>query len=371
MLEKKILVTQPSLPDYSEYCNEIRNIWDNHYLTNNGPKHQLLESELKNFLNTDNLSLFTNGHLALTLGIKAFNLTGEVITTPFTFVSTVNAIVENNLKPIFCDINPDNYTLDPMEIEKHITKKTTAIIPVHVYGNVCDVEKIEEIAKKNNLKVIYDAAHVFGVKYKNKQISTYGDASMYSFHATKVFNTIEGGAFVYKDPSLYEKLNEFKNFGLDNNGDVLVESINAKMNEFQASMGLCNLRHLKDQIKKREDIYRRYCSNLASLDGIQLNKINQDVDSNYAYFPILVDKTRFGISRDELYLLLKENNIISRKYFYPLITDLNFYKNKYSSKNTPIAKRVSESILCLPIYSNLTFEEVDYICSIIRKGRKI
>lgn len=362
---KKILVTQSSMPSFEEYCKEIQDIWDTIHLTNNGPKHKLLEQQLKEYLHAENMTLVTNGHLALQLAIKVLNLTGEVITTPFTFVSTINAIVENGLTPIFCDINPDNYTIDVDKIEDLITERTSAILAVHVYGNVCDVEKLEKLAEKYNLKLIYDAAHVFGVTYKGQNITSFGDISMLSFHATKVFNTIEGGGLVYHSKELYSKLDALKNFGISQENDVAQESINAKMNEFQAAMGICNLRHVDNEIKKRREVVNRYRKNLENRDGIKLLKEQTEVKSNYAYFPVVFEKEIFGKSRDEVATCLEKQNIFARKYFYPIVSEFSYYAKNYNANQTPIAKEISEKILCLPLYAELAKEDVDRICKII------
>lgn len=364
---KKIYVTKTSLPKIEDYIEKIETIWDTHQMTNNGRIHMALEQELKEYLKVDNLTLFTNGHLALYTAIKSLNLEkgGEVITTPFTFASTTNAIVENGLIPVFCDIDPLTYTIDVNKIESLITDKTCAILPVHVYGNICDVIKLEEIANKYNLKIIYDAAHVFGVKYKGNSIFNYGDISMTSFHATKVFNTIEGGALFYKDARLYERFNALKNFGIDSNGEILEESINAKMNEFQAAMGLCNLKNIDETIEKRKKVYLRYMEKLKGVQGVKLNKIQKDIESNYAYFPILFNEQKFGKTRDEIYTMLADKNIFARKYFYPLVSDYAFYRDKYNSDETPIAQDIAKNILCLPLYPDLSLDIVDVICNII------
>lgn len=363
MSDKKIYVTKASLPPYEEYCNEIKKIFDSYWLTNNGDLHKKLEGEIKSYLNVKNMTLFTNGHLALENAIKALNLTGEVITTPFTFVSTTHAIKRSNLTPVFCDINRDDYTIDTNKIEELITEKTSAIIPVHVYGNVCNVEKIEEIAKKHNLKIIYDAAHAFGVVYKNKDIGNYGDISMFSFHATKVFNTIEGGGLSYNDDNLNEKLTTLKNFGIRNGETIEEIGGNAKMNEFQAAMGLCNLRHINESISKRKNIYMKYLELLKPIKGIKLNYIQDGVISNYPYFPILIED-EYGLTRDEVYELLKSYDIYARKYFYPAINELECYKDDYAP--TPIAADVSRRILTLPLYDSLEEEDVKRICKILK-----
>lgn len=362
-----INVTRSSMPLYEEYCEEIKGLWDSRWLTNNGAKHKQLEADLKEYLNTPNVTLFTNGHLALEIVISAmdFKKGGEVITTPFTFASTTHAIARNGLIPVFCDINPIDYTIDVTKIEKLITEKTVAIIPVHVYGNMCDVEAIEKIAKKHNLKVIYDAAHAFGVKYKGVSSANFGDASMFSFHATKVFNTIEGGAVTYNDSLLEAKLNDMKNFGLHSPEECIYAAGNAKMNEFQACMGICNLRHVDGEISKRGQAVKRYRERLFGTSGIILCPEQENVTTNYAYFPAVFDGYKY--TRDELFDKLKANDIIARKYFYPLTNGFECYKELKTAgeEKTPVAKRIAENILTLPLYADLTVEDVDRICDII------
>ncbi len=360
----KILVTKSSMPELEEYTNEIKDLFESHWLTNNGIKHIQLEKELCEYLNVKNIKLFCNGHMALYIALKALDLKGEVITTPFSFASTTHAIVQNGLTPVFCDINRDDYTIDVDKIEALITDKTCAIVPVHVYGNICDVDKIEVIAKKHNLKVIYDAAHAFGVKYKGESILNYGDISMLSFHATKVFNTIEGGALIYNNSSYSDKLNQLKNFGIIDEENVDYVGMNCKMNEFQAAMGLCNLRHIDSEIAKRKLIVERYVENLKNIKGIKLNKIQENVISNYAYFPIVVED-EYELTRDDLFDLLAKNDICARKYFYPLINDYGCYNKKYNSEDTPIAKDIADRVITLPLYADLSLETVDQICNII------
>ena len=362
-----INVTRSSMPSYEEYCEEIKELWDSRWLTNNGAKHKQLEADLKRYLNTSNITLFTNGHLALEIAIGAFGFEkgSEVITTPFTFASTTHAIARNGLVPVFCDVNPIDYTIDVSKIEDLITEKTVAIVPVHVYGNVCDVEAIEKIAKNNKLKVIYDAAHAFGVKYKGVSAANFGDASMFSFHATKVFNTIEGGAITYNDSSLESVLNDMKNFGLHTPEDGKYVAGNAKMNEFQAAMGICNLRHIDSEIKKRGQAVSQYRKRLSGVEGITLSPIQQNTESNYAYFPVVFDGYKY--TRDEVFEKLKAHDIIARKYFYPLINGMECYKNLETAgeEKTPVAKRIANRVLTLPLYADLTIEEVDKICDII------
>lgn len=364
-MKKQILVTRSSMPDFNEYCEEIKELWDSHFLTNMGVKHKELEKNLKEYLKTPNITLFTNGHLALECVLKAFDLKGEVITTPFSFASTTHAIVRCGLEPVFCDINSIDYTLDVDKIESLITDKTCAIVPVHVYGNICDVEKIEEIAKKHNLKVIYDAAHTFGVEKDGVGVSNFGDASMFSFHATKVYNTIEGGAVTFKDEAMTQKLNDLKNFGITGPETVEYVGGNAKMNEFQAAMGICNLRYVDKEIEKRSKVVERYKKNLSGVKGIKLIPEQMGVKSNYAYFPVVFDGYKY--SRDEIFEKLKENDIFARKYFYPLINDFQCFEGKYDSKKTPVAKHIADRVLTLPLYADLDLESVDKICEIILK----
>lgn len=363
----KILVTQSSMPTLEEYTEEIKELFETKWLTNNGEKHELLSKKLQSYLEVDTITLFCNGHMALYNALRVLNLQGEVITTPFTFVSTIHAIVQNGLKPVFCDIKEDDYTIDESKIEKLITDKTCAIVAVHVYGNPCHVNEIEKIAKKYDLKVIYDAAHAFGEKINNKSILRYGDISMISFHATKVFNTIEGGALAYSDRKLSYKLDNLKNFGITSPETVEDVGFNCKMNEFQAAMGLCNLRHIDEEIEKRKKVYERYVSNLKDVVGIKLNYIKDNVKSNYSYFPIVV-LDEYRLTRNELFNLLEENGICARKYFYPLISDTNCYKNEFDSNETPVAKNIADRVMTLPIYADLDLNIVDKICEIITRG---
>lgn len=359
----KIQVTRSSMPEFEEYVEEIKDLWESRWLTNMGEKHKKLETELLKYLEIPNITLFTNGHLALEAAIAALNLEGEVITTPFTFASTTHAIVRNGLTPVFCDINDEDYTIDTNKLENLITENTSAIIPVHVYGNVCNVKKIEKIAKKHNLKVIYDAAHAFGVKVNGKGISNFGDASMFSFHATKVFNTIEGGAIAYQDVNMKKKLNDMKNFGITGPETVEFIGSNAKMNEFQAAMGICNLRHINEEIDKRKRIVERYRERLHGVKGIKLCKLRKEISSNYAYFPVVFENYR--MNRDEIFKLLLEKDIIARKYFYPLTNTFDCYKDKFDVNETPIAQYIAERVITLPLYADLSLLEVDRICNII------
>ena len=364
-MEKKVLVTQSSMPEFDEYIEEIKDIWDTRWLTNMGIKHKRLQSELKRYLGVENIDLLTNGHMALELTIQAMGLTGEVITTPFTFASTTHAIVRNGLTPVFCDINSDNYTIDVTKIEGLITDKTSAILPVHVYGNICDIDAIQKIADKYKLKVIYDAAHTFGIKYNGQGIGSFGDASCFSFHATKVFNTIEGGAVCFKDKSLGEEIYNLKNFGIRGPETVSGIGANAKMNEFCAAMGLCNLRHIDSEIAKRKKVVERYREHLSGIKGLKLSPIQDGVISNYAYFPVNFDEKIFGKNRDVVSEQLAKNAIFSRKYFYPLANDFDCYRDKFSSDQTPTAKDISSRVLTLPLYADLDLDVVDKICNII------
>lgn len=369
-MEDKIFVTRSSMPPLEDYVEEIRDLWSTHMLTNMGVKHKELEKQLKEYLGVENVSLMVNGHLALELAIQAMDLTGEVITTPFTFASTTHAIVRNGLTPVFCDINPETYTIDADKIEALITDKTTAIVPVHVYGNICDVEKIETIAKRYGLKVIYDAAHAFGESYKGKGIGSYGDASMFSFHATKVFNTIEGGAVCFSDEEFGLDLYRLKNFGIRGPEKVDYVGSNAKMNEFQAAMGLCNLRYVDGEIEKRKLVHEWYVERLSDILGIQLMKQLEEVEYNYAYFPVVFDEKVFGATRNEVFDALAKENIFARKYFYPLTNTYDCFHGKYDVNETPIALRISKRVLTLPMYADLDEMAVDKICDVIQKMGK-
>ena len=332
-----------------------------------GSKHKRLQSELKDYLGVENIDLLTNGHMALELTMQAMGLTGEVITTPFTFASTTHAIVRNGLTPVFCDINAEDFTIDVNKIESLITENTSAIVPVHVYGNICDVYAIQKIADKYNLKVIYDAAHTFGEKYNGQGIGSFGDASCFSFHATKVFNTIEGGAVCFKDKALGEEIYNLKNFGIRGPETVSGIGANAKMNEFCAAMGLCNLKHIDDEIAKRKAVVDRYREHLVGVKGIKLSPIQDGVVQNYAYFPVVFDEKVFGKGRDLVAEQLSKKGIFSRKYFYPLANDFDCYKGKFDSNQTPIAKEISSRVLTLPLYADLSLDIVDKICSILLK----
>ncbi len=365
----KINVTRSSMPPYEEYCEEIKELWDSHWLTNMGKKHNQLQAELESYLDTPHAILYTNGHLALENVIAAMDFPrgSEVITTPFTFSSTTHAIVRNELVPVFCDVNDIDYTMDISKIESLITKKTVAILPVHVYGNLCDVEEIKRIADKHGLKVIYDAAHAFGVVKEGVNAANFGDASMFSFHATKVFNTIEGGAVTFADDTLVQILNDRKNFGIRGPESVAYVGGNAKMNEFQAAMGICNLRHVDDEIAKRKTVVEHYRKRLGGVAGIRLCSKQEGVRSNYAYFPVVFDGYKY--TRDDVLGFLAEKDITARKYFYPLTNDFECYAEypTAGAEKTPVAKYIADRVLTLPLYADLSTKDVDHICDIILK----
>lgn len=370
----RILVTRSSMPPLSEYVEEIAPLWESHWLTNMGEKHRELEAALKERLKVPNAALFTNGHNALECILEALGLPkgGEVVTTPFTFASTAHAIVRKGLVPVFTDVRKSDLTLDPEAVEAAITPHTVAILPVHVYGNLCDVDALQDIADRRGLKLVYDAAHAFGVERKNPSTgetegaASFGDASMLSFHATKVFNTIEGGCVCFEDPALGAELARWRNFGIDGPEDVVRVGGNAKMNEFCAAMGLCNLRHLDDEVAKRRKVAERYWANLEGIPGVRAIRPADGILPNYAYLPVLFDPDAFGATRDDVFDTLAAEGIGARKYFFPLVTDFACYRNVYSSEATPVAKKAAERVLTLPMYADLALEDVDRICSIVR-----
>ena len=366
-MKTRINVTRSSMPGFDEYCEEIRELWDSHWLTNMGAKHEQLQAALEKYLGVKHVTLFTNGHLALENALAALQLPqgGEVITTPFTFVSTTHAISRNGLTPVFCDINDRDYTIDVSRVESLITEKTVAIVPVHVYGNLCDVEALAGIAGRHGLKLVYDAAHAFGVSYKGVSAACFGDASMFSFHATKVFNTIEGGAVCFADDALREELDDRKNFGIRDEETIAYVGGNAKMNEFQAAMGLCNLRHLDAELEKRRAVCERYRARLGGTPGLRLCEAQKDVTPNYAYFPVVFEPPLFD--RDRVKARLGEEGIYARKYFYPLTNDIACYAAlpTAGAEKTPVAKYVSDHVLTLPLYADLALEEVDRICELV------
>lgn len=366
-----IYVTRPSMPSLEDYIEEIKPIFESHILTNMGPVYKKFQAKLVEYLDVKELSLFVNGHMALEMAIQALGLKdlgeriggGEVITTPFTFVSTTHAIARSNLKPVFCDIKRSDYCIDVDKIENLITDKTIAIIPVHVYGNICEIHKIEAIAEKHKLKVIYDGAHAFGEKYRGVGIGNFGDATMFSFHATKVFNSVEGGAISFKDKRYGVPLHELKNFGIhdeDSSGGI---GGNAKLDEFRAAMGICNLRNISKYIASRKAAYDRYVERLDGIDGVVMNKPQNDVVPNYAYLPVYFDRNILGFTRDDVYAALRENEIYARKYFYPATNELDCYRG--ISEATPVAHDAAMNVLTLPIYEGLAIEDVDRICDVI------
>ena len=360
-----INVTRSSMPPFEEYCEEIRGLWDSRWLTNMGEKHQALEQALRDYLGCGFLALHTNGHLALENLLEAFGLKGEIITTPFTFASTTHAIVRCGCTPVFADIDPVSFTLDPKKIEEKITEKTAAILPVHVYGRLCDVDAIAAIGKKHGIPVIYDAAHAFGVFRNGVSSAAFGDAAMFSFHATKVFHSIEGGLAVCRDGETLLRLNDLKNFGIHGPEEVPYVGGNAKMNEFCAAMGLCNLRHLEEEIEKRRRVVARYRARLEGVPGLQLNPIQEGVRSNNAYFPVVFDG--FRLDRDQVFARLAENGVNTRKYFYPLTNSFACYAGKpgFDPAETPVAAYVADRVLTLPLYADLAEEDADRICDII------
>ena len=369
-MEKVINVTTPLMPELDRYVEELKKIWNSKWMTNNGPECVKFQQKLEKILG-DKVELYVNGHMALDIAIKALGLKGEVITTPYTFASTTHALVMNGLTPVFCDIKEDNYTIDENKIEDLITDKTCAILAVHVYGCICNVDKIEKIAQKHNLKVIYDAAHAFAVKRKGKSVASYGDISMFSLHATKVFNSIEGGILVYRDDRYTKELRNLRNFGIENEESVTSAGLNAKMNEFAAAMGICNLEILDAAIAKRKIIVKKYLQTIHGLRGIKTLDYEvfkkDNIEYNYAYMPIEVDANEAGYTRDDLYEFLKTKGIVARKYFYPIITDYECYKDRFDSNRTPIAKKIGNRILTLPIAACMTDEDIERCCSALQE----
>jgi len=366
-MSKQINVTQPFLPPLEEFTEYLKDIWDRKWLTNNGHYHQELEKALCEFLGVKYISLFTNGTLALITALQALRITGEVITTPFSFIATTHSLWWNGIKPVFADIDPHDFNLDPTRIEAAITPKTTAIMPVHVYGTPCNVKKIKEIADTYGLKVIYDAAHAFNVRIDNDSVLNFGDLSVLSFHATKVYNTFEGGAIICHDEATKKRIDFLKNFGFANETTVVAPGINAKMNEVQAAFGMLQLKYVDQAIAKREELANYYNEKLKNIAGITLLHLPDNVKSSYSYYPILIDKNIFGSTRDDVYNRLKEQEIFARRYFYPLISQFPTYKglDSASPSNLPVAEKVAEQVLCLPFYPDLTVEDIDRIIKII------
>lgn len=366
--KKPIYVTRPLLPSLDGYNRRLQKIWQSQWLTNNGKQHKKLEERLRNYLKVKNLSLTNNGTTALQIALKALDITGEVITTPFTFAATIHAIDWNGLKPVFCDIDPVTLNIEVEKIETLITEQTSAILPVHVFGTPCNVEEIRKIADKYNLKVIYDAAHAFGTEINGIGIGNYGDITMYSFHATKLFNTIEGGALVCNDPELKKKIDLMKNFGIKNEEEVVMPGINGKMNEIQAAMGLEVLKHVDEEMNKRRRIKEIYYENLGDIEGITFVPDTLEVKNSYQYLVIRIDKDKFGVSRDYVYDKLKEYNVYTRKYFYPLCSNYECYNSLLSAKveNLPVANKIVKEVLSLPFYGELKNDEIVKICDLIK-----
>lgn len=367
--ENPIYVTRPNLPPLEKLHPYLEEIWKNKILTNNGPFHQKFEKELARYLEVEQVNLFANATLALVVGLQALRITGEVITTPFSFVATTHALKWNGITPVFCDIEEKTLNIDPNKIEALITPKTTAILPVHVYGHPCDTEAIQDIADKYGLKVIYDAAHAFGIKMKDKNLLLEGDMSVLSFHGTKLFTTFEGGAIISKDEKLKKRIDFLKNFGFADELTVIAPGINAKMNEFQSAIGLLSLEIVEEEIEKREKVAKTYFELLKNVKGIKVFDKFDSFKYNYAYFPIFIDEEEFGASREKIYDEFKKNNIFARRYFYPLISNMPTYRSLPSAakENLPIANKIGEQVLCLPIYGNLKISDIKLITDIIRK----
>lgn len=368
MNNKQITVTSPLLPDLKEFIPYLEDIWERKWLTNNGHYHQELEKTLCKYLNVPYISLFTNGTLPLMAAIQVLKITGEVITTPYSFVATTHSLWWNGIKTVFVDIDPLTGNIDPDKIEAAITPKTTAIMPVHVYGNPCDTKRIQAIADKYGLKVIYDAAHAFGVNVNGESILKAGDLSTLSFHATKVFNTIEGGALICHDEKTKKRIDYLKNFGFADETTVVAPGINSKMDEVRAAYGLLNLKQVDSAILIRQNVAKIYREGLKDVAGVRFLNDILGVRQNYAYFPIFVDASTYGMTRDELYFKMSDQNVLGRRYFYPLISDFSTYRGlpSASPENLPIAHQMSDSVICLPMSSNLSEEDVYRVIEIIR-----
>ena len=366
-IHNKIILTEGGLEGILNLktYKKISDIFDAKWLTNSGNQHAEFKKCLLKFLNAKNINLFCNGTLALDIAIKALDIKGEVITTPFTFAATPHVLSLNNIRPVFCDIDEKTLNIDVEKIEALITPKTSAILAVHVFGNPCDIEKLDKICKKYKLKLIFDAAHAFGVKINEKSIGSFGDISMFSFHATKAFNSIEGGCLMYNDSQLNEKIQLLKNFGIKNENEIAMIGTNAKLNELQAAFGILNLKIFPKEIEKRQKIARLYRKISEKTKGIKVMQDIKNVKHNYSYFPILINKEEFGISRDDLYLKLKKYNIFSRKYFYPLCSNFSCYAKNNKPADLPIANKIADSVLCLPIHGDLKTSDVEKICKII------
>lgn len=365
--KKVITVTSPLLPSLEEFMPYLQDIWDRKWLTNNGYYHKELEKALCEYLKVPYISLFTNGTLPLICALQALRITGEVITTPYSFVATTHSLWWNGIKPVFVDIDPVTGNIDPDKIEAAITPRTTAIMPVHVYGNPCDTQRIQEIADKYGLKVIYDAAHAFGVEVNGESVLNAGDMSTLSFHATKVYNTIEGGALICHDEKTKQRIDYLKNFGFAGETTVIAPGINGKMDEVRAAYGLLNLKQVDAAIEARHQVAVRYREALRNVKGIRVMEDISGVRHNYAYFPIFIDAEEYGMSRDELYFKMKEQNVLGRRYFYPLISEFSTYRGLDSARpdNLPISHRFADSVICLPMYHNLSESDVNRIIGTI------
>ncbi len=369
MANNQITVTSPLLPPLEEFNKLLQEIWNSKWITNNGSFHQQLEKELAAYLKVPYISLFTNGTLPLITALQALRITGEVITTPYSFVATTHALWWNGIKPVFVDIDPATGNIAPNKIEAAITPRTTAIMPVHVYGKPCDTDRIQQIADTYGLKVIYDAAHAFGVEVDGKSILNAGDLSTLSFHATKVYNTIEGGAMVIQDEQMKKRIDYLKNFGFADEVTVVGPGINSKMDEIRAAYGILNLRQVDDAIKARQQVAIQYREALRGVEGITFFDDMSGVRHNYSYFPIFVDEKQYGMTRDELYFKMKEQNVLGRRYFYPLISEFSTYRGLESAKpeNLPQAHKMANSVICLPMHHSLTNEDVARIIRFIKK----
>lgn len=369
-MKETITVTSPLLPSLNDFIPYLQDIWDRKWVTNNGHYHQELEKALCEYLKVPYISLFTNGTLPLMCALQALRITGEVITTPYSFVATTHSLWWIGIKPIFVDINPETCNIDPEKIEAAITPKTTAIMPVHVYGKPCDTERIQAIADKYGLKVIYDAAHAFGVEIGGKSILNAGDMSTLSFHATKVFNTVEGGALICHDEKMKRRIDYLKNFGFAGETEVIAPGINGKMDEIRSAYGLLNLRQVDIAITARQKVANAYRNALRSVEGISFMEDMLEVRHNYSYFPIFIDAQKYGMTRDELYYKMREQDVLGRRYFYPLISEFSTYRGLDSAKpeNLPLAHKVANSVICLPMYYGLTEEEISIVINVI-KGR--
>ncbi len=367
--DKKITVTSPLLPPLEEFIPYLEEIWDSKWITNNGAFHQKLEKALAEYLGVEYLSLFTNGTLPLITALQAMRIGGEVITTPYSFVATTHSLWWNGIKPVFVDVDPANGNLDPNRIEAAITPKTTAIMPVHVYGNPCDTEAIKEIADKYGLKVIYDAAHAFGIKVNGESILRQGDISTLSFHATKTYSTVEGGALICHTPEMKQRIDYLKNFGFAGETEVVAPGINSKMDEIRAAYGLLSLKHVDNAIAERKKVAMRYRKELADVEGISFFEQRPDVEYNYSYFPIFVDEKKYGMSRDALYKKMMDHNVMGRRYFYPLISDFSTYRGLPSAgaENLPVATRMANEVICLPLHHTLSEEDVTRVIEQIKR----